>query len=260
MKAILRQGVAVICLAMSGYSVQAADGPHGAALTVLWPQSAQTREAYLQVKNAGLAETTINMISQRLNLTSPVTIVIGGGGEPRFNAETQVVVLPYEHLRHIQDDLAASSNNGQVMPQVALDAFRYTLVHQLAHIAIAQQEETGQWLGEDAVADLTMLTLLEHMPEGDRIARNALRLFDKQAIGMVRPKDNFWSSHSLNAERYWSGLCQLQGSGQVLDEVLPAGEMNNTECAEHYATLRNSWGQMFAQGLDPIAKGAVASR
>lgn len=260
MKAILRQSLAVVGLAMSCSWVQAADSAHSAVLTVLWPQSEQTRDAYLKVNSAGLAESTIKMVSQRLNLTGPVTVVLGGGGKPRINAESQVVVLPYEHLQHIQDDLAASSNNGEVMPQVALDAFRYTLVHQLAHVAIAQQEESGQWLGEDAVADLTMLTLLEHMPDGDRIARNALRLFDKQAIGMVRPKDNFWASHSLNAERYWSGICQLLGSGQLIDEVLPAGEMDNTECAEHYVTLRNSWGQMFAQGLDPIAKGKVALR
>jgi len=52
----------------------------------------------------------------------------------------------------------------------------------------------------------------------------------------------------------------LQGSGKLLDEVLPIEQLTHADCEEHYATLRNSWGQMFAEGLDPIEKGAVALR
>jgi len=260
MKANLRQGIAVVGLALAASVGQASSAISEASLTVLWPKSDKAQAAYQQIKKAGLAESVIEMAHNRMALKEPVTLVLGGGGQPRILVGSQMIVVPYEHLYDIEKDLAASSSDGLASPEVVMDAFLYTLVHQLAHVAIAQQDENGQWLGEDAVADLTMLTLLEHIPQGDRIARNALRLFDKQAIGLVRPRNNYWASHSLNAERYWAGICQLLGSGQAVDEVMPAGEMSNSECSAHYATLKNSWGQMFAQGLDPVVKDAVASR
>lgn len=247
-------------LAFTGL-VQAEIAAHRPTLTVLWPQNAQSSQAHAEITHSGLAEAVIDMAEQRMALKSPVTLVLGGGGEPRINTRSQVIVMPYEHLQHIKDDLKISTGQNVADTSVALDAFVYSMVHQLAHVAITQQEETGQWLGEDAVADLTMLTLLEHMPNGDRIAQNALSLFDKHAIGLNRSKSNYWASHSLNAERYWSGICQLHGSGRSFDEVMPAEQMSDAECGDHYALLRNSWAQMFAEGLEPLAENAnVASR
>ncbi len=260
MKSYLKQSACALGIILCSTSM-ASEQVHAPVLTLLWPEAGPAHQSFSTIKETGLAEAVITMAEQRMALRGPVTVVLGGGGKPRISQDSQVVVMPYEHLQQIEKDLSNGGAKDHEQRQVALDAFTYSLVHQLAHVAIEQQEESGQWLGEDAAADLTMITLLEHIPDGARIARNALSLFDKQAIGMVRETQNFWSSHELNAERYWAGICQLLGSGQVLDEVLPEDQMSNEECRVHYAALRNSWGQMFAQGLLPLEpESEVASR
>lgn len=263
MKGLVRWGLGALSVVMTAGLAQADDdGMEGLALTVLWPQTEQTREAFLQVKNAGLAEAVVKMAEQRMMLKGSVALILGGGGAPRVNTESQAVVMPYEHLQNIQKDLSASQGFDVTDLQPALDAFTYSLIHQLSHIVITQQGGSGQWLGEDAVADLTMLTLLEHMPDGGRIARNALSLFDRQGVGMAtRSKNNYWSSHLLNAERYQSGVCQLLGSGYSVGADMLTEQMSDEKCSKHYAALRNSWGQVFAQGIEPVKRSTnLASR
>lgn len=244
----LRRLFGVACLVACTGMVGAASGADGAVLIELWPSSPAVRQAHRQIEQSGLAERLVALIDQRMALQRAPTIVLGGKGSPRVSTEAQLIVMPYEHLLAIESDLAAASDDGLAAANVVMDAFAYSLVHQLSRVAIAQQEhEGGQWLGEDAVADLTLLTLLEHVPDGDRIARHALELFDKQ-IGSARSSDNFWRANGLNAERYWSAVCQLLGAGVALGDVRPPGDTGDSECGERYAALRNSWSPLFVDG------------
>jgi|GEM_PF-6115971 len=248
----------VASLAMS----QSQAGEHGPSLTVLWPEDAKVQSAYQEIKKSGVAEEVIKMAEERMALKGQLTIILGGGGEPRLTPDSGAVVMPYEHLLSIKNDVdfSISANEAQ-QQQVALDAFSYSLVHRLAHATIKQQQESGQWLGDDAVADLAMLTVLDHMPNGGRIARNALRLFDKGAVGMQRNSTSFWVKNSLNSKRYDTGVCQLVGSGYSMDSLFGEAPVNEAVCAEQFALLRNSWSEMFVPGLTPVQPAAsVASR
>ncbi len=242
-------------------SAQAGSDAHSSALTLLWPQSEVAQVARDHIQASGLAETIITLMQQRLAVSAPLTVVLGGAGKPRIGERGQLVSVPYEHLQQIQAHLYNNRSAEPELLQVALDAYSYSVVHQLAHVLI-QQDDSDQWLGEDAVADLSMLTLIEHVPDGGRIARNALQLFDRHAVGMVRPRDNYWAAHALNAERYWAGVCQLMGSGHAVDDVISAVErFGGSSCEQHYAMLKNSWQQVFVANLPPIGSDtSVASR
>ncbi len=249
--------VAALSIAMGAASAQSA----APSLTLLWPQSEVATLAYNRIKAAGVAEDLIVMMQERLSSPEPLTVVLGGGGStPRIGKHGQLITVPYEHLHKIQAQLDANRATEPALEEQAMDAFVYSVVHQVAHVLV-HQGETGQWLGEDAVADLTMLTLLEHMPDGGRIARHALEFFDKDPLGMVQPKDNYWAAHELNAERYWAGVCQLLGSGHTVQDVEILGHSGGESCRQHYAALKNSWQQVFAPELAPINRPAeVAQR
>jgi len=146
------------------------------------------------------------------------------------------IVLSYRHWTSAMRRAAAVGRKSDIGSRSELvdDAMLYAGVHQLAHALMAQQDPATQLLGEDAVSDLATVLLLEAVPDGVRVAQNAMYLYDDSIA--VSGEDRYWSQHGHSIERVWSSTCH---QSSVADAE------SKSVCATNYNQMVLSWAPLF---------------
>jgi len=190
----------------------------------------------------------IAFINASVPFDKPVTLRIGVDDGPLFDPETNEIWLPLDFLAEI-DRRFSSAQIVDTQPElddVVLDVVMHTLLHEVAHVIIAQFNIPTLGKEEDAADNLANVLLLEYVTNGDVIALNAADMFalEDQADDEFENAD-FWDEHSLDIQRYYTTVCHVYGAyPEEHSARIDAAELSVERaeaCIEEYLTISHDW-------------------
>ncbi|MEM7376700.1 MAG: DUF4344 domain-containing metallopeptidase [Pseudomonadota bacterium] len=205
-------------------------------VSVEWPRTAAARETRDALLRAGTLEKLVEVADRYTLLRGELGVNVGHAPKSGFDPTTNTIVLSYRHWQSVVRRATAVGHfaEGQSLGTLADDAMMYSAIHLLAHAIMAQQDPATQRLGDDAVSDLATVILLEFVPDGARIAQNAMYLYDDTIA--VAGEDSYWLEHGHSIERVWSGTCHRGAD---------TGGDDRAVCQGNYNQMVASWASVF---------------
>lgn len=145
--------------------------------------------------------------------------------------------------------LRSSSRRGQLDP-TATAAVDAVFLHELGHALIDAWELPITGREEDAADQFAVLTMINGLKDGERMALNSARSYRLYAAQDWESDYYFWDAHSTDEQRYYDTLCLLYGHdtkkfGYLVDNgSLPTERAE--QCAEDYSRISRSWRTLLA--------------
>ncbi len=218
---------------------------------VIYESPADADEAAIvtNLQAAGDIEALVAFINETFELPQPLDIIFGGEYGPLYDPETNEIYMPYTFLTEVEERFAAAEytdSMGVTAEEITTHALMHTLFHELAHALIAMYELPVVGREEDAADSLATLLLIEFYEDGQDIAISAADLFNLESADRTEfDEEDFWSEHSLDAQRYYSILCHVYGSDpKQYDHIrIDTGFSDDRAelCIEEYEVLARNW-------------------
>ena len=190
----------------------------------------------------------VDFINQSVRFAQPVTLLIGAEDGPLFDPATNEIWVPGSFLIEIEDRFSSAglATTEDEQSNAMLDVLMHTLLHEVAHVIIAQYDIPTLGKEEDAADNLANVLLLEYANQGDTIALNAADMFALEDRGVESlQEDDFWDEHSLDIQRYYTTLCHVYGANpEDNDELIDNGELSADKaerCIDEYYQVSSDW-------------------
>ncbi|MCL9775230.1 DUF4344 domain-containing metallopeptidase [Vibrio methylphosphonaticus] len=174
--------------------------------------------------------TLVSDLSERyFRFDQPLTVVYGGDDGPLYDPQQHQVIIPYQFytdsvkyfLKHDYQ-----KKFGKPAKQGAMDTMLHTLLHEIGHAYIADQQIPILGKEEDAVDNFAAVLMINYVNGGSDAVISAADMFSFESED--RPQyyevSEYIGEHSFDLQRYFSALCLVYGSDPehyptLLDEV-----------------------------------------
>ena len=193
-------------------------------------------------------------VVSEFHLERKVVVRFGSEDGPLYDPESHTIEMPWtffddiRQLMLVNQYVAAEEINIYVM-----DVIVHTLLHELGHALIEDLQLPVTVREEDAVDTLATLLLIDWFEEGHEMALSAADLFamESEQRGELAESD-FWGEHSLDEQRYFSGLCLIYGSDPERHTDLLSEQQREEQgeyCELEYQRQHQAWQQLLAPWL-----------
>ncbi|WP_299013238.1 DUF4344 domain-containing metallopeptidase [uncultured Photobacterium sp.] len=182
--------------------------------------------------------------------SKPVTVVFGALDGPLYDPEQHQIQIPYSFFNHAIERFKSNNykKSGISEEQAALDTLLHTLLHELGHAFVADNNIPVLGKEEDAVDNFATVLLLNYIESGDEVAISAADLFayEDQQIEAFDSLD-FIDEHSLDIQRYYYTLCLIYGSNpeqhsQLLEDIEKDFKTEREDvCEEEFERVSHNW-------------------
>lgn len=194
-----------------------------------------------------LVTNTATLLDSDFQLKDPLTIYLGGDEGPLFDGES-VIELPYAFLVEIRDlfDEVEYAETTEDRDIYILDVVEHTLWHEIGHYLVQSLDLPITGKEEDAVDELAYILLITMYEEGEEIALSAADSYKIIARETKYLEDvDFWDEHSLDQQRFHSGVCLIYGSDPdtyqyLMDDHDIAADRQDM-CVDDYIRRLNAW-------------------
>ena len=236
-------------------AARAADEADGELVVqVAVPTKALRADAAL-ITDSEIVDDAVAAVDDALELPADITIQLGGDPEgPYYDPETRTVEYPWQFVAESRRLLAASGYAGAELDTAVVDATRFILHHELGHELIDVLDLPVLGREEDAADGFAAFTAVELEDDGELViaATDLFAAFDDEAGGELA-EDDFFDSHSLDLQRFYSISCQVYGSDPdtyagVIDGVGLSDERLD-ECPSEWEQVRTSWYDVLDEHL-----------
>lgn len=196
---------------------------------------------------SGIVKKTAALLDTDFKLKDPLTIRLGGSDGPLFDGES-VIEIPYAFLIEIRDlfDEVAYAETSEDRDTFILDVVEHTLWHEIGHYLVQTLDLPITGREEDAVDELAYILLINMYEEGADIALSAADSYEIIALDSKDLEEaDFWNEHSLDQQRFHSGICLIYGSDpdtyQYMMDDLEVAEDRQDMCVEDYGRRLDAW-------------------
>lgn len=206
------------------------------------------------VAEQGIARTVSSLINDEFRLAYPLTVKLGTGERPAFDAAADEIHMPYGFVYAIADRFHQQSRSGGTADVylVTRDAYLHALMHEISHALFVMYDLRTSGSLEQAADALAILLLLRYYDDGGDIVLNAARLFAAEGTAAGRGVD-FWSEHRFDQQSYNQALCLVYGSApQRYAGLLDDSEFlqrRGSECVREYKRQVNVWFRVLGDHL-----------
>jgi hypothetical protein len=196
-----------------------------------------------------------SLLNDILDLPQPITVRYGANEGPLYDPQINEIWIPYAFVTEITNRFSSSglSSDDEHATQITLDVLMHTLFHEVGHALVALYELPILGREEDAVDGLANVLMLEYLQEGADATLNAADMFSLESEDREYfDEQDFWDSHSLDIQRYYTTVCHVYGNAPELHEDLRdelLSEERGEECVEEYEQLSYSWMRVLAPYL-----------
>lgn len=202
------------------------------------------------IKSSDAIKTVLELSKSVVVFSEPVTITFGAEDGPLYDPEKHEILVPYSFFHHAVERFKSNNykESGITEKQAALDSLLHTLLHELGHAYVADQNIPVLGKEEDAVDNFANVLLLNYVENGDEVAISAADLFayEDQQVEAFENLD-FIDEHSLDIQRYYYTLCLIYGSNpdqhsQLLNEIDKEYKKEREDiCQEEFMRVTENW-------------------
>ncbi|MHC6529812.1 MULTISPECIES: DUF4344 domain-containing metallopeptidase [unclassified Vibrio] len=217
------------------------------------------------IQRSGINQIVVELSERYFRFQDPLTIVYGSSEGPLYDPQQHVIHVPY---RFYQDSLDYFSNNdyekryGRSARQGAQDTLLHTLLHEVGHAFIAENDIPVLGKEEDAVDNFATLMMINYVSEGQDMAISAADMFAFESE--FRPDyydfGEYIDEHSFDLQRYFSTLCLVYGSDpsgyqHLLDEVENDYLQDRKDfCIYQFERVNRNWHHYLSSARSPEQK------
>lgn len=209
------------------------------------------------LKRSDVVQGFMELVDSEFKLKYPIKLQFGAADGPLYDPEPHELQIPYEFLEETKERFAKAryEQTGVSVEDAMLDAVQHTLFHELAHALIAMYDLPIVGKEEDAADNLATVLLIEYLEDGAEVAISAADLFDLEGEELkTLSEEDFWDEHSLDAQRYYTTMCQVFGSDpkkyQSVKTEAGFDQERAANCPADYELVRDNWFKL----LEPIMK------
>jgi len=202
----------------------------------------------------------VALINDLLRLKHSVQVQVGSDDGPYYDAEVEIVTMPYQFALDIEARFSKHGNPSRVdltaLDDIVIDVVMHTLFHELGHVLMAQYRLPLFFEEEDVVDSLANMLLLEYTNNGAVIATSAAEMFLLEHAGLDEfEASDFWGEHSLDIQRHFDIYCGIYASepdsnDYLIDDIFDGDEDQADSCFDTYERIRLSWEPL----LQPILR------
>lgn len=222
------------------------------------PTDSTEQQIRKKLEKSDSVKDVVKLINESFRLAAPLYIIFGADDGPLYDPELNSILIPYVFLEEIKSRFkkANYASSGVSNEEASMDALMHTLFHELAHALIAMHEIPVVGKEEDAADALANILLIEYFEDGQEIVISAADLFDLESEDReTLQEEDFWDEHSLDAQRYYSGLCYVYGSdpeeyAHVAKEAGFSKERAES-CISEYEITAENWFALLDSYLKP---------
>lgn len=231
--------------------VHAADSPRkrdrGQATQVRYdpPASTQSQELLASFRSERYLETAATELDQVMRLPRALTLRMVECEAPNayYNPDITTILICYNLLPAIAQDLANTELGEERLAQAASHAFGFVLIHELGHALMDILDLAVPGRQEDVADQLSVYALLEEEGGVDAALDGAAWFGVRSHRTDHAPA--FWDSHSLDGQRYYNIVCWVYGSNPEALAHLPEQSglplSRAVECPRDYQNLKRYW-------------------
>jgi len=220
----------------------------GESLQIIYntPLDEEEKNARAFIQEEGITQTVSKLLNREFELTSDVSLYLGGSKIPAFDTASSEIQMPYSFVFDIAERFKRDSysETGADIYDVTRDAYLHALLHQVSHILFVMYDLKTSGSMEKAVDALTILLLLEYYENGGDIVLNAAELFVDET-GSGRGRRDFWTTHQFDQQSYNQSLCLVYGSNPGQYARLRGGseflQIRGQECIQEYKRQNAAW-------------------
>jgi hypothetical protein len=192
---------------------------------------------------------------------TPYDVVLSFGSYDRVWHHNGRIEIPYLFIQDIRDDYrkARFDHKKTVLDDYTGNVLLHVIFHEFAHTLIDQYDFSVLGKEEDAADTFADVILIQFFEGGSDVVISAADLFFIND-GRMRhfTKEDFWSEHSLDKQRYYGRLCNAYGSNPSAYNTikLQAGfdDEKAERCTYQYQQIKDSWFNMLAPAFTPAAQ------
>lgn len=204
------------------------------------------------IEQSGVNQTMIELSDSLMPFNQTLTIEYGSSDGPLYDPEQHMVQMPYsfyeEALTYFKKN-KYDEKYGKSAQLGAVDTVLHTLIHEVGHAYIADQNIPILGKEEDAVDNLAAILMIDYVENGDDSAISAADMFAFESEDRPDYYDfgEYIDEHSFDLQRYFSTLCLVYGSdpekhSALLDEV-ENGYLTERKdfCIYQYQSISQNW-------------------
>ncbi len=252
-----RWGVLWVALILSAL-ILAAPASAKVQISFETPNSSAERKIRSRLVDSPSVNSTVAFLNDVLALKYDVTLAFGS--YKRIWYENHRIEIPYlfiEDIRRRYKNARIPHNNKSDIDVFTGNALIHIILHEMGHAVIGQYQIPVLGKVEDAADGFADVLLLQYFDNGADIIHSAADLFyiNSRTIMRLR-KEDYWSEHSLDRQRYYARLCHIYGSNPDKHQAIRKQARFDNERAERciiqYDVLASGWLAL----LKPVLKQA----
>lgn len=248
----------IICGALLTSSLCVFSATPSISIRYSTPLNKQEKNSEKAIKASHVNEMLLNISEHYFYLKQPLVIEYGGKDGPLYDPDSHVIYIPYSFY---QEALGYFSKHKyqerfhKSPQQGAVDTLLHTLLHEVSHAFIEDQQIPVLGKEEDAADNFANVILLNYVNNGDDIAISAADMFSFESEDKpARPSsEEYIDEHSFDLQRYFSTLCLVYGSdpkkhNHLLNEIKGDYLKDRKDfCVSQFELLTRNWGIYLKQ-------------
>ena len=232
-----------------------------AEMTVTLEKSNSSTEEKIaqRLKTSPTLQTAANFLNS--HFFTPYDVTLSFGSYDRVWQQSGRIEIPYLFIQDVRDSYRKAKFDHK---KTALDTYTgnvlfHVIFHEFAHTLIDQYNLPVLGKEEDAADTFADVILIQFFEGGSDVVISAADLFFIKDQRMRQfTKDDFWSEHSLDKQRYYGRLCNAYGSNPTAYGAIKqqAGFDDNKaeRCVYQYHQAKESWLNILSPALTPAAQ------
>jgi hypothetical protein len=212
----------------------------------------QAKASHTVGTNSQAIEQVINNLNDRVALPWDIVVSFEDCDAPDafYDPDNHKLTLCYQLIDEYYDLFGRKIKDKTKLDEAVRGAMASTFFHELGHGLVDAWKIPITGKEEDAVDQLSTLTLILRTDKGEAMALDSAILFKLYAdLDKGQPKI-LWDEHSLDEQRFYDTICLVYGHDPgkyaylVKDGTLP--EERAGLCEEDYPKIANSWRQLLS--------------
>lgn len=209
-------------------------------------------------------------LNAAFKLPTTIPVVFREGTEQAVYENGEIIIC-YDFLSHLDQALKDDFPDPKVRSEILLGEAHFVLYHEVGHALVQTLDIPVVGQEEDAVDGLATIIAVSVLkrPElaiGAAVALDALEQSDEEFH-----QEDYWDTHSLDAQRYYNIVCWVHGGAPEMCEDLVAQlvpedwfKTRAGDCPEEFERLRRNWARLlephFKPGIRLLARAKRKAR
>ena len=242
----------LILLVLGGCNRQ----PVGFQLELQEATSPENRAIKGLLQQADLSRVLVGL-NAAFKLPATIPVIFREGPEQAVYQDGRIIIC-YDFLAHLDQALQEDFTDPRIRNEILLGEAHFVLYHEVGHALVQTLDIPVVGQEEDAVDGLATVIAVSVLkrPElaiGAAVALDALEQSDEDFH-----QEDYWDTHSLDAQRYYNIICWVHGGAPEMCEDLVAQlvpedwfKTRAGDCPEEFERLRRNWARLLEPHFKP---------